>query len=192
MTLGMRPAHTTGGKWSGLRRHGAASSDSTGGAVALHSARPEHVPGIAALVTRFAAEGLMLPRSPESIGFALGDFMVAADARGRVLGCGALREYSPSLAEIASLAVAPEAHGGGIGTSLVRALESLARRRGIAELFALTLAPAFFEGLGYVVVDRAQFPEKMRRDCASCARRNACREICVRRCLLDAPHAFAV
>jgi amino-acid N-acetyltransferase len=149
-------------------------------------------PGIAALVARFAAEGVMLPRSAKSIALALGDFIVAADARGRVLGCGALREYSPSLAEIASLAVAREAHGGGIGAAVVRALEGLARLRGTRELFALTLVPAFFEGLGYVVVDRAQYPEKTRRDCLACARRGACREICVRRCLPEAPHAFVV
>jgi len=192
MTLGMQPAHTTGGTWSGARRRSAAASHSTGSAVALHPARPEHVPGIAALVTRFAAEGLMLPRSPESIRLALGDFVVASDARGRILGCGALREYSPSLAEIASLAVAPEAHGTGIGTAVVRALEALATLRGVRELFALTLVPAFFEGLEYVVVDRALYPEKTRRDCASCARRNACREICVRRRLPHAPHAFGV
>jgi N-acetylglutamate synthase-like GNAT family acetyltransferase len=113
----------------------------------------------------------MLPRSPEPVALALDDFTVAADGRGRVLGCGALREYSPSLAEISSLAVAPQAHGGGIGTAVVRALEQLARLRGVRELFALTLAPAFFEGLGYIAVDRTQYPEKMRRDCASCARR---------------------
>ena len=72
---------------------------------------------------------------------------------------------------------------------MVRALEQLARLRGVRELFALTHAPAFFVGLGYVAVDRTQYPEKMRRDCASCARRGACREIWVRRRLPDAPHA---
>lgn len=75
---------------------------------------------------------------------------------------------------------------------MVLALEALATLRGVRELFSLTLVPAFSEGLEYVVVDRAQHPEKTRRDCASCARRTACREICVRRCLPDAPHAFAV
>jgi hypothetical protein len=39
MTLGMQPAHTTGGTWRGARRYGAASSDSTGGTIALHPAR---------------------------------------------------------------------------------------------------------------------------------------------------------
>jgi amino-acid N-acetyltransferase len=64
-------------------------------------------------------------------------------------------------------------------------LEALARRRGIAELFALTLTPGFFERAGYMVAERALYPEKVRRDCASCSRRFGCAEVCVRR-LLDA------
>ena len=39
----------------------------------------------------------------------------------------------------------------------------------------------FFEAIGYEVAERAIYPEKIRRDCLGCARRTACREICVRR-----------
>jgi N-acetylglutamate synthase-like GNAT family acetyltransferase len=54
----------------------------------------------------------------------------------------------------------------------------LALKRGIRHVFALTLQPAFFEAIGYQRVDRARYPEKIRRDCLSCARRFACDEIC--------------
>jgi amino-acid N-acetyltransferase len=155
------------------------------GCVTFRMAEPHDVAGIVGLVNSFAAEKIMLPRTVESVAIALDDFAVACDEDGRVLACGALKEYSPSLAEVASVAVAREAHGAGLGRTIIERLEALARRRGIAELFALTLTPNFFEKSGYEVIDRAHYPEKVRRDCAGCARRFGCAEICVRR-LLDA------
>lgn len=148
-------------------------------AITLRPARAADVPGVVALIAGYAAEKIMLPRTPESVLLALDDFVVVADARGTVLGCGALREYSPSLAELSSLAVAREAHGRGLGRRIVAHLERLARTRQVGELFALTLTPEFFGAVGYAVVDRARYPEKIRRDCLGCARRAGCREICV-------------
>jgi amino-acid N-acetyltransferase len=153
--------------------------------VNFRMAEPYDVAGIVALVNSFATEQVMLPRTPESVALGIHDFVVASDAKGHVVACGALKEYSPSLAEVASLAVAREAHGQGLGRAIVERLETLARRRGIAELFALTLTPGFFESTGYEIVERARYPEKVRRDCAGCARRFGCAEICVRH-LLDA------
>jgi amino-acid N-acetyltransferase len=150
-------------------------------AVVLRRALARDVPVIAALVNRFAAENRMLPRTSESIALTLEDFVVATDERGAVLACGALKEYSPSLAEVASVAVAPEAHGRGLGTAVLRQVEQLARRRGVDELFALTLTPRFFEAAGYEVVDKRRYPEKIRRDCVGCARQAGCVEVCVRR-----------
>ncbi|HEU4642732.1 MAG TPA: GNAT family N-acetyltransferase [Gemmatimonadaceae bacterium] len=147
--------------------------------ITVRAARTSDVSGIASLIEGYARERVMLPRSAESITLALDSFVVAVDARGRVMACGALKEYSPSLAEVASLAVAPEAHGRGLGRAIVAELESLAEARGIGELFALTLTPRFFEAVGYAETDRARYPEKIRRDCASCTRRAACAEVCV-------------
>jgi amino-acid N-acetyltransferase len=148
--------------------------------ITYRRARAADISGIANLINGYAEDRVMLPRTPESIGLTLDDFIVAVDGHGRVSGCGALKEYSPSLAEVASLAVARDAHGRGVGRELVARLEELAARRGVREVFALTLTPAFFERAGYAVVDRAMYPEKIRRDCLSCARRFACAEICVR------------
>jgi amino-acid N-acetyltransferase len=147
----------------------------------LRSARLTDVPAIAALINGFAKTQQMLPKSAEAIAFAIDDFVVATDGHGRLLGCGAIREYSPSLAEVSSVAVSSTAHGRGIGSAIVRAVESLARARGTAELFALTLSPAFFLSLGYEAASRSQFPEKIRRDCVGCSRRATCEEITVYR-----------
>ena len=149
----------------------------------VRAAQPRDVHAIVALIGEFAAEQVMLPRTPESVSLTLDDFVVATDAAGRLLGCGALKIYSPSLAEVASLAVSREAHGRGIGRRIVTALEALARVRDIGELFALTLTPEFFAAVGYETVSRSRFPEKIARDCTGCARRHACNEICMARSL---------
>jgi len=112
------------------------------------------------------------------IALAIDHYVVAVDPRGAVLACGALKEYSPSVAEVAAIAVSREAHGRGVGKAIVAAVETLALKRGVRDLFALTLQPGFFETLGYERVSRERYPEKLRRDCVGCSRRFACDEIC--------------
>ena len=147
----------------------------------LRPARMCDVTGIEELVNGYAAERLMLPRTAESIELALDDFVVATDAHGHVLACGALKMYSPSLAEVASVAVARHIHGRGLGTMVVTEVEQLAHARGVSELFAITLTPHFFESLGYERSDRSLYPEKLRRDCSTCPRKFGCPEACMRR-----------
>jgi N-acetylglutamate synthase-like GNAT family acetyltransferase len=144
----------------------------------IRAARESEATEIARLNNIFAADHLMLRRTPEQVALAIDDFLVAVDERGRILACGALKEYSPSIAEVAAIAVAPDAQGNGLGRDIVAAVETLAIKRGILHVFALTLQPAFFEAIGYQRVDRARYPEKIRRDCLACARRFACNEIC--------------
>jgi N-acetylglutamate synthase-like GNAT family acetyltransferase len=151
--------------------------------ISLRMAQPADVAAIVALVNGYASDSVMLPITAERVTMAIADFVVAADVRGRVRACGALKEYSPSLAEVASLAVARDAHGSGLGRRVVAELEMLARMRGIDELFALTMTAPFFEAVGYAVTERARYPEKIRRDCMSCARRFGCNEVCVSRML---------
>ena len=150
-------------------------------AIVLRSARMCDVAGIEELVNGYAAERLMLPRTAESIELTLDDFVVATDAHGHVLACGALKMYSPSLAEVASVAVARHMHGRGLGTMVVTEVEQLAHARCVSELFAITLTPQFFESLGYERSDRSLYPEKLRRDCSTCPRKFGCPEACMRR-----------
>jgi N-acetylglutamate synthase-like GNAT family acetyltransferase len=154
------------------------------GPVHVRGAQPGEAQAIADLNNHFADEALMLRRTPEMVALAIDDYVVAVTPRGVVVGCGALKEYSPSLAEVAAIAVAPDAHGRGLGRQIVAAVETLAVKRGIRDVFALTLQPAFFEAVGYVRTDRARYPEKLRRDCLGCARRAACEEMCFAK-LLD-------
>jgi amino-acid N-acetyltransferase len=133
---------------------------------ATHVVRPAHagdVAAIHAIVRRYAAQGALLPRTRRDISTAIIDYLVVVDAHRRVLACAALTAYSPVLAEVSSVAVAKSAQGQGLGTMAVRGVEGFARERGIAELFAMTTAEAFFESLGYERSSVDQYPEKLAR-----------------------------
>ena len=144
----------------------------------VRRARPQDAAAISHLNNTFANEGQMLRRTPEMISLAIDDYVVVQNTAGELFACGALKEYSPSVAEVAAIAVSKAAHGKGLGRAIVTAVEQLARKRGIYDVFALTLQPDFFAAIGYQRVDRARYPEKIRRDCLGCARRFACNEIC--------------
>lgn len=150
----------------------------TNSGVVIRRARLEDVEPIVRLIGAFADDALMLRRTPEMVALAVDDYVVAVDAWDHVVACGALKEYSPSVAEVAAIAVSRDVHGKGVGRAIVAAVEDLAIKRGTFDVFALTLQPEFFAAIGYQRVDRARYPEKIRRDCLACARRFACDEYC--------------
>ena len=129
----------------------------------VRAAEESDVDQIADLVNEFAAEGLMLPRTGEQVAREIDQYVVVADHSGHVLACAALTEYSPSLAEVSSVAVARHQQGNGFGTLVVRGVERMAQVRDYAEVFALSLSDGFFTALGYdhCAVDR--YPEKLAR-----------------------------
>ena len=105
-------------------------------------------PAIVALIDLNVPSGELLPRSLEFVRMHADSFLVA-ERDGRVIGCVHLDEYAPSLAEVRSLAVAPDAQGIGAGGGLVDALERLARVRGYATVFAVSNSGEFFRKRGY-------------------------------------------
>jgi amino-acid N-acetyltransferase len=105
----------------------------------------------------------MLPRTPAQIDARIDNYVVASDEKGHVVACAALEEYSPSLAEVSSVAVAPTHHGKGLGSQVVLGVERLARARDIEEVFALSLTDNFFLSLGYKPTTVSRFPEKLAR-----------------------------
>jgi amino-acid N-acetyltransferase len=115
------------------------------------------------LVEPYAAQGLMLPRTLQQIAARIDNYVVVTDAGGHVVACAALEEYSPSLAEISSVAVAPSHHGQGLGSQVVLGVERLARARDIEELFALSLTDKFFLSLSYELTTISRYPEKLAR-----------------------------
>ena len=121
------------------------------------------IPMLVSLNNRFAASGLTLARSPEFAANHLGDYRVLRDATGGVVGCIALDEYSPSVAEVISLAVEQDAQGLGHGRALIAAAVELARTRGYLELFSVSYSDDLFLSCGFERVPLTTYPEKIAR-----------------------------
>lgn len=130
---------------------------------AIEHAKDRDIAAIASLNNLFAPDGLTLMRSKEFVTSHLQDYQVVRAHDGRVIGCVALDEYSPSLVELVSLAVDPSAQGLGIGKRLIAAAEDLARQRGYPELFAVSLADGLFLGVGFRESTIERYPEKIAR-----------------------------
>ncbi|MGZ8412483.1 MAG: GNAT family N-acetyltransferase [Gemmatirosa sp.] len=132
-------------------------------AIIIGPAADTDAPAIAALNNIYAPDGLTLPRTPAFVASHIDSYRVARDAQGSVVGCVAVDEYAPSLAELVSLAVAPEAQGHGLGKRLIAEAERVARQRGYAELFAVSLADTLFLGMGFGQSSISEYPEKQAR-----------------------------
>lgn len=147
--------------------------------VIVRSALLSDVAQIEALINGFADKQLMLHKTTVQLARTFREFVVALDGTGKLLGCAALRVYTPQLAELGSLAVDESAHGMGVGRKLVAAIEEEAARHGIGTVFALTLQDIFFHKQGYRTVPKEMFPLKVWADCRGCAKLEKCDEIAV-------------
>ena len=118
----------------------------------IRSATPNDAARIRALIDLYTADGTLLPRTEDYIAAQAHNFIVAEmrlDGVDAVVGCAHLDEYSPSVAELRSLAVAPGQVGAGIGRALVEGIERLARKRDHMLLFAVSNDEAFFARFGF-------------------------------------------
>ena len=121
----------------------------------IRKAVPGDAAAIQALIDQYVPSGTLLPRSLDFIHAHIEHYLVYDD-HGALAGCVHLEEYSPSLAEIRSVAVDGRQQGRGIGPALVAEAERLARRRQCTTVFAVTDREEFFTSLGYRVT---QIPE---------------------------------
>ncbi len=140
----------------------------------IRPARAEDVEAMRALIDTYAAQDLMLSRSPEFLLQNLRDYVIADDAG--FAGCCALAVLTRDLAEVRSLAVRPETSGRGVGKALVDACVEQAKALGLRRVFALTLVPEFFERCGFTLISLGRLPEKSAAECPVCPKRFACDE----------------
>ena len=91
----------------------------------------------------------------------LENFLVASSGTA-IVGMIGLEPF-PGIGLLRSLVVDPGTRGAGVGRLLVAELEALARRRGLSQLWLLTIdADPYFSSLGYQVQDRGRAPEAIR------------------------------
>ena len=136
------------------------------------------VRGIFELLEPYADAGIVLRRSEADLLSYIRNFRVALCGT-RVCGCVAVRDFGGSLLEVRSLVVDRAFHGQGVGRLLVQfVIDDLVRTRSGENwhLFTLTGQPGFFERLGFKVVPKEMFPEKIWSDCSKCPKQHCCDE----------------
>ena len=108
----------------------------------------EDLASLADFIQPFVDEGRLLPRTTEELEELVYNGFVA-EKDGRLIGFAALEIYSRKLAEVRSLAVAPEYQGMGVGRSLVQQCVERAKKRDILEVMAITSSEVFFRSCGF-------------------------------------------
>lgn len=131
----------------------------------VRRARVRDVRAIKSLVDCYAG-AVLLAKPLVTLYEDVQEFWVAERDR-RLVGCGALHVLWEDLAEIRTLAVRPEATGGGVGHALVRRLIAHGRALGLRRLFVLTFEEHFFGQHGFRTIEgtpvSAEVYEQMRR-----------------------------
>lgn len=130
------------------------------------------------LINHFADKGDVLPRALSEIYEGIKDFFVVRN-EGKVVACAALHVTWLDLAEIRSVVVEEGSQNQEIGSSLARACLDEAKALGIPTVFSLTREPAFFEKLGFHLVDKAELPRKVWGECYRCPKFPDCDEVAV-------------
>lgn len=146
--------------------------------ISVKKAAMRDIPRILSLINSYAAKGIMLPRTEFEMSENIRDFSVAYDGD-LLVGCGALHFYTPTFAEVRSLAVLPAATEHGVGRAVVNALEAEANENELAAIFAFTYVPGFFHRLGFGEVERGELPLKVWKDCLRCPKFQGCDETAV-------------
>ena len=136
----------------------------------------DDVESIYELVAVYANDGIMLARSRNTLYETLRD-MVVAEEDGRVVGVGALHITWYKMAEVRSMAVAPEYTRQGIGANIVRLLLEEGQNIGVTKFFTLTYKPGFFQTLGFSTVSKNDLPQKIWKECIDCPKFPDCDEI---------------
>jgi len=150
----------------------------------IRQAKISDAEAIYALINFYAERDRMLFRPLADIYENLQAFTVA-ELDGNVVGCCALQIIWSDLAEIKSLAVDEANKDKGVGKMLVAVATEQARQLDLPRVFALTLNPAFFEKLGFGVVEKDTLPMKVWSDCAKCPKQQNCDEIAVIKTVLQ-------
>ncbi|MGA7980272.1 MAG: amino-acid N-acetyltransferase [Chromatiaceae bacterium] len=127
----------------------------------LRPARIDDMGGILELLRPLEERGVLVRRSRERLEPEIGHFYLM-ERDGMVIACTALYPYTADgMGELACLAVHPDYRNRGRGDKLLEQMASIARKRGIGQLFVLTTQTAhWFLERGFVAASLADLPMK--------------------------------
>ena len=144
----------------------------------FRQAARSHAEAIHRLIVDNLEVGHLLPRTLDDVTDHIARFTVAVVDEA-VIGCAELAPLSTAVAEVRSLVVTERSRGQQIGPRLVSHLAAAAATRGFSTLCAFTHDPSHFVRLGFTIVPHVWVPEKVDRDCRSCAQFRRCGQYAV-------------
>ena len=148
-------------------------------ALVVRPAAVSDVDSILKLLDEYAAEKLLLKRTREDLLDKLKNFRVGV-INGEFACCLALRDFGDDLYEVRSLAVCRKFNNQGCGSKLVSGVVEQLRSLGRpVRVFALTYRAHFFCRLGFRIVSKELFPQKIWSDCSVCPKKDCCDETAV-------------
>ena len=118
----------------------------------VRAARAADIRSIRDLLEPYVQRRILLGKDLVVLYEAVQQFVVAEDANGRLIGCGALHVMWEDLGEVRTLIVADEWLHRGVGRRIVAALEKNARALGLRRLFCLTFEVEFFARRGFAPI----------------------------------------
>ncbi|MGJ7922362.1 N-acetyltransferase [Neobacillus sp. LXY-4] len=144
--------------------------------VEIRKAKVPDIEAIHELITGYAEQKVLLPRTIESLYQNIQAMFVAVIDE-QVVGCASLTIFDHQLAEIRSLVVDPKMGKKGIGKLLVDQIVEEAKRIEIDRLISLTYQVEFFQKCGFEVTVKDSMPQKVWSDCINCPKMPSCDEI---------------
>lgn len=142
----------------------------------IRKARAGDVKCIQQLISHYADQDVMLPRSLNELYENIRDYFVH-ESEGKILGCVGLHVSWEDLAEVKSLAIDEKEKGKGIGKSLLTAALAEAKGLGVKRVFVLTYIPDFFKKYGFRPIDKSELPHKIWGECVHCVKFPDCDEV---------------
>lgn len=116
----------------------------------VRRARTADVRAIRRLLDGYAAQRILLSKETVTLYEDVQEFWVAESvAESEIVGCGALHVMWEDLAEVRTLAVAPDWHGRGVGHAILTRLLEVAEEIGVSRVFCLTFEVSFFARHGF-------------------------------------------
>ena len=152
----------------------------------IRQAQSNDAGAILELIEFHADSEQMLFRTLDDIRKNIRNFLVYEDD-GVAIGTCALSACGSGLVEIRSLAVHPDHYRKGVGTALVEQCITQATQIEFEKIFVLTYALPLFEKLGFRIIDKAELPQKIWKDCQACRKQDHCDETAMIRPLADQP-----
>lgn len=115
----------------------------------IRPARTSDIGAIADICGPLIQSRVLLGKERVELYESVQEFVVAEDANGQVVGCGALHVMWEDLGEVRTLAVAENTQGKGIGKAILENLLARAKDLGLKRIFCLTFEVDFFSKLGF-------------------------------------------